>query len=132
MVALVLVGCATSEAVDPRGRWRPIPQYAEVPQAIPLHQVYLYQASPADGTLRALLTRWAKDTRVELSYLHPNDYTLHAPVAQVRTASAEAAVNALAAAYAAQGVRISTERGRIVVSQQVPGAPGAPASASAH
>lgn len=113
-----LAGCATPEAADPRGRWRPIHQYADVPQAIPLQQAYVYQASPADGTLRTLLGRWAKDTRTTLSYLHPNDYTLHAPVAQVRTASIEQAVAALSAAYAAQGVRISAERGQIVVSQQ--------------
>lgn len=117
MVPVVLAGCATPQASDVKGRWRPVNRFAEVPQAIPLQQAYVYQASPADGTLRTMLDRWARDARLTLAYLHPNDYTLHAPVAQIRTSSLEDAAASLSAAYAEQGVQIVVERPRIIVSQ---------------
>ena len=98
--------------------------------AIPLQQAYIYQASPADSTLKTMLGRWARDARLTLSYLHPNDYTLHSPVAQIRTGSLEDAASALSAAYAEQGVRVVVERPRIIVSQSLPppadAAPSAP------
>jgi len=119
------VGCATPDAPDVQGRWRPLSQYAEVPQAIPLQQAYVYQVSPADGTLKTLLARWAKDAKVTLAYQHPNDYTLHAPVAQIRTTSLQQAAAALTSAYAQQGVRVDAMQSRIVVSQAQSEAPQA-------
>lgn len=113
---LVLAGCATPQAADPRGTWRPIHQFAEAPQAIPLQHAYVFQAFPSDQTLKALLARWSGDAGVGLSYRHANDYTLHAPVAQLRTTSLEEAARALSVAYAAQGVRVSAEHGALVVS----------------
>lgn len=120
-IPLLLTACATHEAPGINGRWRPVNRFAEAPQAIPLQQAYIYQASPADGTLKTMLSRWAKDSRMTLAYLHPNDYTLHAPVAQVRTSSLEEAAAALSSAYAAQGVKVAIDRPRIVVSQVLPG-----------
>jgi len=114
---IALAGCATPQAADPRGKWRPLHQFAETPQAIPLQQAYVFQAFPSDQTLKALLTRWSNDAGVGLSYLHANDYTLHAPVALLRTTSIEQAATALSSAYVAQGVQVSAERGAIVVSQ---------------
>ncbi len=119
-VMVGLSGCATPAPENVEGRWRPVNRFAEAPQAIPLQQAYIYQASPADGTLRMMLGRWAKDARLTLAYLHPNDYTLHAPVAQIRTSSLEDAATALSAAYADQGVRVVIERPRIIVSQSLP------------
>ncbi len=113
---LAVSGCATPQAAEPRGKWRPIHQFAESPQAIPLQRAYVFQAFPSDPTLKALLTRWSADAGVGLSYRHANDYTLHAPVAQLRTTSLEQAAQALSIAYAAQGVRVSAERGGLVVS----------------
>ena len=125
-----MAGCATPTPKDVGGRWRPVNRFAEVPQAIPLQQAYIYQASPADSTLKTMLGRWARDARLTLSYLHPNDYTLHSPVAQIRTGSLEDAASALSAAYAEQGVRVVVERPRIIVSQSLPppadAAPSAP------
>ena len=112
---MLLAACATPDAADIRGRWRPVNQFAETPVAIPLQQVYVYQASPADGTLKTMLSRWARDSKISLSYLHPNDYSLHAPVAQIRTSSLEQAAAALTAAYAAQGVRVVADGSQIVV-----------------
>lgn len=113
----LLSGCATPSAPDFRGRWKPINQFAETPQAIPLHQAYVYQASPVDGTLKGMLGRWAKDSRLGLSYLHPNDYTLHAPVAQIRSYDIAAAAVLLTEAYAHERLRVSVEGGQIVVRQ---------------
>lgn len=130
MVPMVVAGCATPEAAGIKGRWQPVNRFAEVPQAIPLQQAYIYQATPADGTLRTMLGRWAKDARLTLVYLHANDYTLHAPVAQIRTSSLEDAASSLSAAYAEQGVQVVVERPRIIVSPaSLPVADVAPAAA---
>lgn len=61
VAVLSLAGCATPSAPDPRGKWMPVNRMADAPQAIPLNQVYVFQANPADGTLKAMLTRWARD-----------------------------------------------------------------------
>ncbi|MCD9098116.1 hypothetical protein LU699_12755 [Luteimonas fraxinea] len=89
---------------------------ADAPQAIPLNQVYVFQASPADGTLKSMLTRWARDQRMTLSYLHPNDYTLYGPVGSIRTPSLVEAASALNAAYASQHLVVGVDRQTIVVS----------------
>lgn len=112
---LILSACAAPRAPNMHGRWRPVNQYAEAPVAIPLQQSYQFQASPMDGTLKTLLSRWAKDLRMNLSYLHPNDYTLYGPVAQIRTADIQQAVGALSDAYAAQGLVVVVESGQIIV-----------------
>lgn len=130
-VAFAMAGCATPAPESVGGRWRPVNRFAEVPQAIPLQQAYIYQASPADGTLKTMLSRWAKDARLTLAYLHPNDYTLHSPVAQIRTASLEDAADALSAAYEGQGLRVIVERPRLVVSQSLPASADASPSAAA-
>ena len=112
---ILTVGCTTPEAPGVRGRWKPVNSYADAPEAIPLQQAYLFQASPADGTLKNLLSRWARDRRMSLSYLHADDYTLYAPVAEIRTTDLQAAIVSLTDAYAAQGIAISTKGNQIVV-----------------
>ncbi|NIJ69000.1 TcpQ domain-containing protein [Xanthomonas sp. 60] len=99
---------------------------SEVTHAIPLNQSYVFQAAPVDSTLKGLVTRWAKDAGLTLAYLHPNDYTLFAPVARIRTYSAVEAAAALSAAYADQHVAVAVDGNRLVVS--VAGSP-APAAA---
>ncbi|WP_244244030.1 TcpQ domain-containing protein [Marilutibacter alkalisoli] len=89
--------------------------FAAAPEVIPLQQAYLFQASPADGTLKNMLSRWARDSRMSLSYLHSNDYTLYAPVADIHTTNLQAAVSALTDAYAQQGVSITADGSQIVV-----------------
>lgn len=116
----LLMACATPDAPGISGRWRPVNRFVETPQAIPLQQAYVFQASPVDGTLKTMLDRWAKDSRMALAYLHPNDYTLHAPVARIRTSSLEEAAAALSSAYRAHGVKVTIDRPRIVVSQVLP------------
>ena len=68
-----------------------------------------------DGTLKTMLTRWAKDSKMTLSYLHPSDFTLYVQVADVRTTSLEEAVSRLNAAYVDERVLITIDGRQIVV-----------------
>src|SRR5690606_8295951 len=62
VLACCLGGCATPDAPEIRGSWRPVNQYGHSPQAIPLQRGYVFQASPADGTVKTMLERWARQT----------------------------------------------------------------------
>ncbi|HAI47715.1 hypothetical protein D3C87_416010 [compost metagenome] len=127
----VLAGCATPPASEPRGKWMPVNRMSETTLAIPLHQSYIYQAAPIDKTLKGMVTRWAKDSGLTLSYLHPNDYTLYTPVANIRTSSVGEAAAALSAAYAAQGVVVTVDNTRITVGVAAASSASTAAGASA-
>lgn len=114
-LALALVACAARSAPNFRGQWQPVNRFAEVPREIPLHQAYVYTPLPLDRTLKSMLTRWARDSRMALSYLHGSDYTLHQPVAGIRTSNLRLALEQLSQAYASQGVAISVDDNRITV-----------------
>jgi hypothetical protein len=116
MLALLLAGCATAPAPDFGGRWRSVNRYAETVQEIPLQQTYVFYAAPMDGTLKKMLERWATDAKMTLSYQPTSDYTLYAPVANIRTVSLNEAAAQLTSAYAKQHVVIRVEGNRIVVS----------------
>ncbi|MGH8026102.1 MAG: hypothetical protein ACREO0_05165, partial [Pseudoxanthomonas sp.] len=92
-LVVALSGCATRPAPDFGGRWKAVNRYAETAQEIPLYQSYSFHASPMDGTLKNMLTRWAKDSKMTLSYLHPSDFTLYGPVAQIDTNDLQQAVS---------------------------------------
>jgi hypothetical protein len=113
--SIALAGCATRPAPDIKGRWKAVNHYAETTEAIPLYQSYVFYPYPMDGTLKTMLTRWAKDSRMTLSYLHPSDFTLYAPVAQVYTSNLQEAVSRLSAIYAEQRVSITATGNQIVV-----------------
>jgi hypothetical protein len=112
---VALSSCATRPAPDFGGRWKNINRFAEETQAIPLQDTYLFYASPMDGTLKAMLERWAKDSNMVLTYRHPMDYTLHSAVAEIRTPSLQEAVSQLNAAFAAQQVSVGVSGDEIVV-----------------
>jgi hypothetical protein len=114
---LAAAGCATQPAPEFGGRWRAVNRFDESPQEIPLYQAYEFYAAPLDGTLKNMLTRWAQDSRMTLSYSAPTDYTLHAPVAAIRTRDLSEAVALLNSAYAWQSVAVSVEDNKIVVRQ---------------
>lgn len=113
-------GCATKPAPEYGGRWKPVNHYAEAPQEIPLYQAYLFYPSPMDGTLKTMLERWARDSKMTLSYLHASDFTLHTAVAQIRTNDLGQAVSQLSSAYGMQGVSVTTEGNQIVVRSAAP------------
>ena len=134
-LALALASCATRPAPDFGGRWKPANRYAATAEEIPLYQSYVFAASPMDGTLKNMLARWAKDSKMTLSYLHPSDFSLYQPVAQIHTNDLQQAVSQLTSAYAGQSVSVTASNNQIVVrSAQVaeveaaPGAIAAPAS----
>ncbi len=115
MLVFLLAGCATRPAPDIAGRWKPVNRYAAAAEEIPLYQSYVFHASPMDGTLKSMLTRWVKDSKMTLVYLHPSDFTLYGPVAQIQTNDLQRAVSELSAAYASQGVSVTAADNQIVV-----------------
>jgi hypothetical protein len=131
----MLSGCAMRTAPDFGGGWKAVNHYAAATEEIPLQQAYVFYPSPMDGTLRNMLVRWAKDSKMTLSYLHPSDYTLHAPVARIRTSSLQEAASQLTAAYAAQRLSVLVDNNQIVVRptefEQPGGDPGQAATGKA-
>jgi hypothetical protein len=115
MLPAIIAACGTTPAPDYSGRWRAVNRFSETTEAIPLNQSYVFQASPMDGTLKKMLERWAKDSNMTLAYLHPSDFTLHAPVASIRTGNAQEAMSQLNAIYSAQLVSVAAEGNQIVV-----------------
>lgn len=119
-LALFLSGCATSAPPEMKGKWAPVNRFADDPVEIPLNPRYVYQPTPADGTLKSVLSRWAGDLGVELVYQHPSDYTLHSRVAGIRTHDPMEAVSLMARAYADQGVVITLDSKRMTVRREMP------------
>ena len=114
-LTLILTACATQTAPAVAGRWKPVNRFADAPQEIPLQQSYVFFVSPLDGTLKNTLARWARDSKMTLAYLHSSDFTLHARVADIRTANLRDALDQLSAAYAPQKVQVVVEQNQIVV-----------------
>lgn len=125
---VLVAACATRPAPDFRGRWKPVNRYAEAPEEIPLQKAYLYQPSPMDGTLKNMLTRWAKDSQMTLTYKHPSDFTLYAPVEQISTYYLNQAASLLTTIYAQQQVSVTVQGKQIVVTQSVAQSPAAAAA----
>lgn len=115
VAALMVAGCATKSAPDFGGRWKPVNRFAATTTEIPLYSSYVYQASPMDGTLKAMLERWAKDSGRTLDYRLSSDFTLYGAVSNIDTTNAQQAVIDLTAAYAAQGISVSIVGNQIVV-----------------
>ena len=111
----VLSGCGAPAPKDYGGSWSPVNRFQSAPSEIPLSPVYTFYAFPMDATLRTMLGRWASDNGLQLSYEIGSDFTLHQPVAKVRTNDIQAAVGELNAIYARQGLYIWADGKRIVV-----------------
>ena len=126
-IVFVLSSCATRPAPDFGGRWKGVNRYAASAEEIPLSKAYVFHASPMDGTLKTMLARWSKDSKMTLSYLHPSDFTLYEPVAKIHTKDLQQAMAQLTAAYSGQRVLITASNNQIIVSV-APTASVAPAS----
>jgi hypothetical protein len=128
-IGLMLAGCGTTPAQDFGGRWKPVNRFASTTQEIPLYSSYVYQATPMDGTLKAMLGRWAKDAGMTLDYRLSSDYTLYGAVSRIGTTNPQEAMTDVTAAYAMQGVAVSIVGNSIVVQAAASGA--APVAAAA-
>lgn len=115
LATLALMGCGTPAPKDFGGPWKPVNRFQEQPTAIPLNQTYVYFASPMDETLKRMLTRWAKDSGLALSYQLSADFTLYTPVAQIRTVDIRAAAAQLNSIYSAEGVHVTVSDRQILV-----------------
>lgn len=115
LLALTLAGCGHG-AKDFGGSWKPVNHFQDETTAIPLKQGYTFYASPMDGTLKTMLTRWSKDTGMRLSYQLTSDFTLYQPVSKIQTKNVRAAVAQLTTIYADEGVLITVNDKQILVS----------------
>jgi hypothetical protein len=129
VVAIALAGCGAPAPKDLGGSWTPVNRFQSAPTEIPLSPAYTFYASPMDATLRSMLNRWASDNGLQLSYQIGSDFTLHQPVARVRTNDIQSAVGELSAIYEPQGIAITVEGKQIVV--QAAGA-ASPAAVGSH
>lgn len=109
LCVLLLAACASSHAPDIAGRWKPVNRLATSTTAIPLHQDYVYQIAPMDGTLKVLLERWARDTGLTLEYGVDHDYTLVATLASIKTTDRAVALAELGRAYQQQGLELTSD-----------------------
>lgn len=107
LLSIALAGCGTPPPRDFGGQWHAVNRFDAAPRSIPLQRPYEYFASPLDGTLKVMLTRWAKDTGMTLVYQWPEDYTLTASAAGIRGPDLGVAVQSLEGIYASQGVSIT-------------------------
>ncbi|BDU23237.1 hypothetical protein [Dyella sp. GSA-30] len=124
--AFAVTGCGTPAAKDFGGRWKSVNQFQKDTTEIPLAQPYVFFPAPMDGTLKAMLTRWSKDTGLLLSYQVLSDFTLTAAAARIHTPNLRAAAAELNAVYAPQGVSISVNQRQIVVQPLAAPTPDAP------
>jgi hypothetical protein len=115
VLSQMLFACATRPAPGISGRWKAVNHYAATPEEIPLYQTYVFYPSPMDRTLKAMLARWAQDSKMTLSYQHPSDFSLFEPVAQIRTSNLQEAAAMLTSLYAAQHVSVTVRDNAIVV-----------------
>jgi len=115
LATLALAGCATPPAKDFGGRWKPVNRFQDAPSEIPLAKTYSFYAAPMDGTLKNMLTRWAKDSGMQLSYQLQSDFTLYKPVSQLQTTDIQDAATRLNTIYASQDVFVSADNHQIQV-----------------
>ena len=114
VLAGALSGCGTTPAREFGGRWKPVNHFTDQPQELPLYTAYVYQASPLDRTLKTMLQRWASDSGFRLDYRLQSDYTLHQQIAAVSVTDLQQAAQAVAQAYAAQGVVVRVEGNALI------------------
>lgn len=126
-VLVTLAGCGAPAPKDYGGSWSPVNRFQSTPTEIPLSPAYTFYASPMDATLRTMLTRWASDNGLQLSYQLGSDFTLHQPVAKVRTNDIQSAMRELSAIYAPQGLSVAANSRQILVqvADTAPAASGA-------
>ncbi|MFC4765242.1 hypothetical protein [Dyella koreensis] len=115
LATLALAGCGTPPAKDFGGRWKPVNRFQDAPTEIPLAKTYTFYASPMDGTLKTMLSRWAKDSGLQLNYQLEADFTLYKPVSELKTTDIQDAATKLNSIYASQDVFVMADNRQIQV-----------------
>lgn len=115
VVVVLTAACGTPAPQDYGGNWMPVNRFQDAPAEIPLVPQYVFYAAPTDETLKTMLSRWAKDSGLRLSYLPGSDFTLYKPVVRIRTTDIQAAASELSAVYSAQGICVSADSRQILV-----------------
>lgn len=111
----LLSACGTPRARDFGGSWKPVHRFPDKTSEIPLALPYAYEATPMDGTLKTMLTRWASDNGMKLQYTLRSDFTLPKAATAIHTSELRDAVSQLSAIYAPQGIVLSIEGPDLVV-----------------
>lgn len=101
VVVLVTAACASRPAPDISGRWMPVNHFDSRVQEIPLYPAYEFYAAPLDRTVKTMLGRWARDSKMTLDYQPGSDFTLYEPVSRIRTTDLRQALAQLSSLYAA-------------------------------
>lgn len=120
VLCLAVVGCGTPSPEDFGGFWKPVNRFDSRINEVPLALPYTYYASPTDGTLKALVARWAEDTGATLSYRLRSDFTLPKAASRIHTSEARDATAQLSAIYVKQGFSVFIEGPQIVVAETPP------------
>ncbi|WP_368313584.1 hypothetical protein [Luteibacter sp. CQ10] len=122
VLCIGLIGCGTPPAKDFGGFWKPVNRFDTKINEVPLALPYTYYASPTDGTLKTLLTRWAEDTGATLSYRLRSDFTLPKAASRIHTSETRDAMAQLSAIYVKQGFNVLVDGPQIVVEEIKPAA----------
>ena len=79
----------------------PVNHFDSRVQEIPLYPAYEFYAAPLDRTVKTMLGRWARDSKMTLDYQPGSDFTLYEPVSRIRTTDLRQALAQLSSLYAA-------------------------------
>lgn len=122
--ALVLMflatGCGTTPAPDFRGSWREVNAIDPEPRAIPLRPVQYFNVLPSDRTLKDVVERWARESRLRVAYRAAMNYSVHLEATKVTATSLDSALEQLQRSYAGQGIGLQLQGTLIVVTGGAP------------
>jgi len=115
VVVLVTAACASRPAPDISGRWMPVNHFDSRAREIPLYPAYEFYAVPLDRTVKTMLGRWARDSKMALDYQPGSDFTLYEPVSRIRTTDLRQALAQLSSLYVADQLDAALVGNTIVV-----------------
>lgn len=120
IVALLVAGCnSTPPAVNFSGSWQPINVYSTETLEIPLIRQHYFEPLPIDGTLKNMLSRWAREAGYGINYTHTSDFTLPLLASKIKQPNVEAALVEINDIYAPQKIGAFIENNQIVVRARV-------------
>lgn len=119
LASLLLSACGSPAARDFGGSWKPVHRFPEKTSEIPLALPYTYEATPMDGTLRTMLTRWTSDNGMTLRYKLRSDFTLPKAASAIHTSELSEAAAQLSTIFGAQGLAVSVDGPDLVVDEAI-------------